>query len=412
MTTSDAVRLLLSLEARRLTDAIRHPRIGTWAAVGLPVAIAAAGMWMAGESVRPDVSTGDGVILLGLLAASPVSIQAYPILFRAPDDAFLRRLGIPARALFGVRALRLLALAVAVVLALMIPFVSTGQPAARPLAVALAAAMGAWAVSLWAQARAAVKVCEGKRNPFAGFLGPDPQLAAAASLVYAPLYPLFASAAAARFAGSEVATMPVRLAAVAVLSLALVPLAARAFARALPRFAPRAGEMAYAPPPDASGGELIVGRGIVRLLPRGVQAARARDAVVLGRRYRWASRVAWPVSIVAALALLRAGRSPDLRTAVTLACGLLLMAQAGTVIALGRAERGRLRWLDRGVGLGAANRLLGRWAAALGQGMAIALPLAFGWWLGVPGGGGWLWLAAAAGVAAVASLASLTAAGR
>jgi len=406
------LRLLLSLAARRLADAVRHPRIGTWAAVALPAVIAAAGLWMAGESVRPDLSTGDGVILLGLLAAAPTSIQSYPVLFRSPDDAFLRRLGIPARALFGVRALRLLALGAGVVLALMIPFVSTGEPPARPLAVAMAATVAAWAVSLWAQARAAVKVGEGRPNPFAGFLGPDPQLAAAASLVYAPLYPLFGSAAAARFAGSEVATMPVRLAVVAAVSVALVPLAAAAFARALPRFAPRAGEMAYAPPPDASGGELIVGRGIARLLPATVQAARARDAVVLGRRYRWASRVAWPVSIVAALALLRGGGSPSLRTAVTLGCGLLLVAQAGTVIALGRAERGRLRWLDRGVGLGAANRLLGRWTAAFGQGMAVALPLAFGWWLGVPGGGGWMWLAAAAGVAAVASLASMAAAGR
>jgi hypothetical protein len=410
--TRSPSRLLLQLEARRLSDAVRHPRIGTWAAVALPVALAVAGLWMAGESVRPDVSTGDGVILLGLLAAAPVSIQAYPVLFRAADDAFLRRLGIPARALFGVRALRLLALGFAVVLALMIPFASTRQPLARPLAIALAGAVGAWAVSLWAQARAAVKVGEGKRNPFAGFLGPDPQLAAAASLVYAPLYPLFASAAAARFAGAEVATMPVRLAAVTAVSLALVPLAAAAFARALPRFAPRAGEMAYAPPPDASGGELIVGRGIARLLPTAVQAARARDAVVLGRRYRWASRAAWPVSIVGALALLRGGGSPGVRTAVVLACGLLLTAQAGTVIALGRAERGRLRWLDRGVGLGVADRLLGRWTAAFGQGMAIALPLALGWWRGVPGGGGWIWLAAAAGVAAVASLASVTAAGR
>lgn len=406
------MNLLLRLELRRLSDVFRHPRIGTWAAVVLPTVIAVAGMWMAGDSVRPDVSTGDGVILLGLLAAAPVSIQAYPILFRAPDDAFLRRLGIPARALFGVRALRLLALGLGVVLALMIPFVSTGQPLARPLAVALAGATGAWAASLWAQARAAVKVGEGKPNPFAGFLGPDPQLAAAASLVYAPLYPLFGSAAAARFVGSEVATMPVRLVAVAAASIALVPLAARAFARALPRFAPRAGEMAYAPPPDASGGELIVGHGVARVLPAAVQAARARDAVVLGRRYRWASRLSWPAAILGALAVLRGGRSPDVRTAVTLACGLLLIAQAGTVIALGRAERGRLRWLDRGVGLGAANRLLGRWTAAFGQGMGIALPLALGWWLGVPGGGGWTWLAAAAGVAAVASLASVTAAGR
>jgi hypothetical protein len=170
--------------------------------------------------------------------------------------------------------------------------------------------------------------------------------------------------------------------------------------------------MAYAPPPDAGGGELVIGRGIARVLPRRVQAARARDAVVLGRRYRWASRAAWPAAIVCALAVIRAGGSPAVRAWVTLACGLLLAAQAGAVVALGRSERARLRWMDRALGLGAAHRLLGRWAAAFGVAMAVALPLAAGWAIGIDASGAWRWIAAAAGAAAVASLASVTAAGR
>jgi len=412
MRTSEGVQLLLHLDARRISDALRNPRLDAWAGVALPVVLAAGGLWLAGGSARPDVSTADGVILLGLLAAGPVSLQAYPVLFRPADDGFLRRLGIPARALFGVRALRLLLVALAVVLALMIPFVSTRQPLARPLGVALAAAVAAWAVSLWAQARAAVRTSGGGRSLAANFLGPDPELIAAGWLVFAPLYPLVAGAAAARFAGADVGSMPLRMGLVIFLSLAVVPVAAGAFARALPRFAPHAGELAYAPPPDASGGELVIGRGIARVLPRRVQAVRARDAVVLGRRYRWAGRAAWPVAIVCALAVIRAGGSPAVRAWVTLACGLLLVAQAGAVVALGRSERGRTRGMDRALGMRLGDRLLGRWAAAFGLALGLALPMAAGWSIGIDAAGGGTWLAAAAGVAAVASLASLTAAGR
>ncbi|MBV9110932.1 MAG: hypothetical protein JO306_16105, partial [Gemmatimonadetes bacterium] len=179
-----------------------------------------------------------------------------------------------------------------------------------------------------------------------------------------------------------------------------------------PRFAPHAGELAYAPPPDATGGELVVGRGIASLLPRGAQAVRARDAVIVGRRYRWASRTAWPAAIVAGLVVLRAGAHPQVRVWVTLACGALLAAQAAAVVALGRGERGRTRWMDRTLGLTAADRLAGRWATAFGLAMAVALPMAVAWWIAVEQGGGWTWMAAAAGVALVASTASLAAAGR
>ncbi|HVG43232.1 MAG TPA: hypothetical protein VM890_00840, partial [Longimicrobium sp.] len=270
MRTTEGVSLLLRLDSRRLSDAFRNPQMEALAGVALPVALAAGGLWLAGVNARPDVSTGDGVILLGLLVAAPVSLQAYPILFRPADDGFLRRLGIPARALFGVRALRLLLVALVVVLALMIPFVSTRQLLARPLAVALAAAVGAWAVSLWAQARAAVRTAANERPLAMKTLGPDPELVAAGALVFAPLYPLVAGTAAARFAGAEVWTMPLRMLAVVALSLVVVPAAAAAFARALPRFAPHAGELAHVQPPDAGGGELVIGRGLARVLPRRV----------------------------------------------------------------------------------------------------------------------------------------------
>ncbi|HSU15231.1 hypothetical protein [Longimicrobium sp.] len=407
------LRLLLRLEARRMSDALRQPRPAAWIGILLPVALAAGGLWVAGDAMRPDVSTADGAIGLGMLVAAPVALQAYPILFRAVDDAFLRRLGIPARALFGVRAMRLLALALAVVFALMIPVVSTRQPILPPLAIALAAAVVAWAASLLAQASAAGKLARGDRpSPAAGLIGWDPELAKAAALVYAPLWPLLAGAAAARVAVAPVGAAWMRIGALTLVSAALLPWATRAFARALPRFAPHAGELAYAPPPDASGGELVVGRGIARVLPRRAQSVRARDAVVIGRRYRWASRAAWPASIVSALVLLRAGGHGEVRAWVTLACGLLLAAQAAAVVALGRSERGRLRWMDRALGLRPADRVVGRWAASFGLALAVALPLALGWAIAIGGSGGWMWLGAAAAVALVASTASVAAAGR
>jgi hypothetical protein len=264
-----------------------------------------------------------------------------------------------------------------------------------------------------AQSDAAERVSSGARSTVGRTMGYDPELASNAPLVFAPLWPLVAGAAAARFAAVPIFTMPVRMLAVAAASAALVVPAMAAFARALPRFAPHAGELAYTPPPDASGGELVVGRGIARVLPARAQAVRARDAVVLGRRYRWAGRLGWTVPIVSALALLRAGWHPAVRAWATLTCGMLLASQAAAVVALGRSERGRTRWMDRALGLAATDRLVGRWATAFGLALAVALPLAFGWWIGLDdGAGGWTWIAAAAGVAAIASGASVAAAGR
>jgi hypothetical protein len=414
MSAESPLRLLLRLEGRRLSDAFRHPRPAAWLGILLPAALAVGGLWAAGDSVRPDLGDSAGVILLGLIVSTPITLQAYPILFRPSDDAFLRRLGISPRAQFGVRAMRLAVLALVAVVAVLIPFITTGKPLGMPVVIASAAAAASWAASLVAQARAALRIATGARRSLASqsMRAFDPELAAAGALVFAPLAPVAAGAAAAAFAIAPVLGMAPRLAIVAVACAACVPLAVRTFARALPRFAPHAGELAYAPPPDATGGELVVGRGIVSLLPRGAQAVRARDAVIVGRRYRWASRTAWPAAIVAGLVVLRAGAHPQVRVWVTLACGALLAAQGAAVVALGRGERGRTRWMDRALGLTAADRLAGRWATSFGLAMAVALPMAISWWIAVEQGGGWTWMAAAAGVALVASTASLAAAGR
>jgi hypothetical protein len=97
---------------------------------------------------------------------------------------------------------------------------------------------------------------------------------------------------------------------------------------------------------------------------------------------------------------------------VAFAGALVLAMQAMAVIGLGRMERGGRRWLDRATGLGAGDRLLGRWAAAFGMALGLVIPVGIVWGLIVPGSTGWLWPAAAAGSAAVATAASLAAAGR
>ncbi|HEX8674629.1 MAG TPA: hypothetical protein VF710_22200, partial [Longimicrobium sp.] len=341
--------LLLRLDGRRLADAVRRPRVGVWAGFALPAALVVGGVWLAGDALRPDVSTGDGQILLGLLVSAPIAFQAYPILFRPEDDTLLRRLGIPPAALFAHRALRLLLAALAVAGLFLLPFIRTAQPIGAPLAMLAAGAVVAWASSLATTSGAAARMANGQRSPVRGLLGPDAGLSAAASLVWAPLTPLVVGALAARVALGPNA--PTRIGVIALLVVLCVALGARRFARALPRFAPLSGELAYAPPPTADASELVIGRGLPALLPRGAGAVRARDAVVVSRRFRWAGRVATPVGIIAALALLRAGADPEVRRWVAAACAGVLVMQSAAVIALGRAERSRLRWIDRAIGL-------------------------------------------------------------
>ncbi|HYJ80743.1 MAG TPA: hypothetical protein VEW03_14105 [Longimicrobiaceae bacterium] len=412
--TGSHLPLLLRLEARRLSAAIRRPYAASLAGVALPAALLVGGLWAGGKAVRPDVGTGDGQMLLGLLAAAPVALQAYGVLFRPADDSFLRRIGISPRASFGVRALRLLAVAALTVAALMIPFVSTGQPMAVPLAGAAAAALLAWVLALWTFSGAAERTVAPGYRPglLAQSMGFDPDLVAAGPLVFAPILPAMSGGFAAILVGSGFVPFPAGVAALAVLGVPVLSVARRRFERGYPRFAPHAGELAYAPPADAGGSELVAGRGLARLLPRRAGAVRARDAVVIGRRFRWTGRAAWPVAAFSALALLRTGDDAAVRGWVVAACGVLLAAQAAAVVSLGRSERGRARWLDRAAGVRNADRLLGRWAAAFWLALGVALPVALAWSLSAAGSPGWWWIAGAASLAALASAASVAAAGR
>ena len=406
--------LLLRLEARRLSDAFRNPRAGTWIAVLLPAALVVGGLWAAGESARPDLARGDGKILLGLMAAAPVAFQAYPTLFRPADDGFLRRLGIPPRAAFALRAIRLLVLALAVVLVLQIPFAATGESVGRSMAIALGGGIVAWAVSLWSHARAGEMTVDPRHRPglLAMTMAVDRELVAAAPLVFAPITPLVAGGFAALAVGFDAGSMAIGLAILVAISIPIVLVARRRFERAYPRFAPHTGELAYTPPPGAGETALVIDRGLARLLPRRAAAVRARDAVVVDRRFRWAGRAVWPVAAFSALALVRAGTDPAVRGWVATACALVLVLQGAAVIALGRGERGRQRWIDRANGLTLMDRLIGRWAAAFGLALGLVIPVALVWGFAVPTSPGWWWMAAAAAVAALSSAASVAAAGR
>jgi len=412
--TQSPLRLLLSLEARRLADPFRHPRPGAWVGVGLPALLGVAALWLGADSVRPELGDGDGAIALGLLVAAPIAFWGYPILFRPGDDALLRRLGIPARASYWLRAIRLAALGVMIVLLLMIPYAATGTLGARPLAVAGAAALAAWGMALSSLSGAAATIANpGRRLELTSMMmGPDPELVRAGPLVWAPLPSVIVGAFVARIA--LVGAMPPAAwtAVFAVLAAGLARVGARRFQRAAPRFSPQAAEMAYAPAPDAGDAGLVIGRGLARVLPARAGAVRARDASVVARRFRWAGRVAWPVAVVCVLALLRAGEQPAVQGWVAGAGAVVLAMQAAAVIGLGRMEREGRRWLDRAAGLAAGDRLLGRWAAAFGMALALVIPVGITWALILGAGDAWMWVAAAAASALVASAASLAAAGR
>jgi hypothetical protein len=402
------------LEARRIADPFRHPRPGAWVGVGLPAALGIAALWLGAESVRPDAADGDGAIALGLLVAAPIAFWAYPILFRPADDALLRRLGIPARASYWLRAMRLGALALLILLLLMIPYIATRSLGATPLEVAGAAALAAWGMALSSLSGAAARIANpGRRIELTSMMmGPDRELIRAGPLVWAPLPAVIVGAFAARIALAGGMPPVGWTAAFVVLAAGLAMVGARRFERAAPRFSPQAAEMAYAPAPDAGDAGLVIGRGLARVLPARAGAVRARDAAVVARRFRWAGRVAWPVAVVCVLAILRAGERPAVQGWVAGAGAVVLAMQAAAVIGLGRMERGGRRWLDRAAGLATADRLLGRWAAAFGMALALVIPVGITWALILGAGDAWIWLAAAAGSALVASAASLAAAGR
>jgi hypothetical protein len=412
--TSSPLRLLLSLEARRLADPFRQPRPGAWIGVGLPALLGIAALWLGAESVCPDLRDGDGAIALGLLVAAPIAFWAYPILFRPADDALLRRLGIPSRASYWLRAVRLAALALLIVLLLMIPYVATGTLGARPIAVAATAGLVAWGMALSSLTGAAATIANpGRRLELTSMMmGPDPELVRAGPLVWAPLPAVIFGAFAARLALVSAMPPAAWTAVFGALAAALTMRGARRFERAAPRFSPQAGEMAYAPPPDAGDAGLVIGRGLARVLPARAGAVRARDAAVVARRFRWAGRVAWPVAVVCVLAILRAGERPAVQGWVAGAGAVVLAMQATAVIGLGRMEREGRRWLDRASGLAAADRFVGRWAAAFGMALALVIPVGITWALVLGARDAWMWIAAAAASALVASAASLAAAGR
>lgn len=406
------LRLLLRLDALRARGALRHPQAGAWAGVLLPLLLAGAGLAVAGVYLRPRIGHAEDAVLLGLLVAGAVAFAAHPVLFRPADEAFLRRLGFAPGALYAHRALRLLALSLGVALFFLLPFAASGGALPLPLAVGGGAALAAWGMGLLRMARAAERVGARKRPGLSARAMRDPELASAAPLVYAPLAPLLLGAAAAGWVGVEPGGAWLRLLPVAGLAAGLALLGARPFARALPRFAPRAAEMTFEPPPRAGEAGLVAGRGVFRLLPRGARAVHARDAALLGRGFRWAGRIVWPVAALSVVALARWGDAEGIRAWVAAAGGAVLAAQGMALVALGRGERGRTRWLDRALGLGAGARLLGRWAAGAGLAAWLVIPLLLVWGARSPAGFGWGWALAALATSGAAAAVSVAAAGR
>lgn len=408
--------LLLRNDARRVASAIQNPRPGVWIGILLPVTLIVGALWTAGGRAAPDLEDPRGLVLVGLVTAALPAFQAYPVLFRAEDDALLRRLGISARAIFALRALRLLLLAMLGVLAVLIPFAASGAGIGQPFLVGAGAAFFAWAAALFALSGAARSLSDPRRRR--GLLSRsirfDSALAAVAPLVFAPLVPLLGGAFAAGFLGlaSSPGVAMLRAGALIGVSLVLASVAAMRFARAHPRFAPQAAEMAFAPAPAVGETGLVTDRGLARLLPGPAAAVRARDAVIAERRFRWATGIIWPVALTAGVALARWGDQAGVRTWVLLAGGLALLAQGGAVVALGRIERAGTRWIDRAAGVGWRARWVGRWAFGFGLSLWLTIPLAlvWGWW--VPTSPGWPWLLAGGVVAVMAASASLAAAGR
>jgi hypothetical protein len=399
--------LLAGLARTRAASLLRRPTPPVALGVLLPLLVVGSALWTLGRSGVPAVDGVEGGVTLGLLVAGAVSFLAYGLLFGGSDRSFLREIGIDFRALFLERGARLAVTATLTALAVAVPFLAAGEPAARPLLIGLAAAFVATAGAAVAYALAARAQAGGGPRSRLGFGIGDPELARAAPLVYAPLVPFLAGAVYGGFAGGAEGAPLVRTGAALGLGLAGVVVGARVFHGAAPRFLARVGEMGYAPPPEGEGERFRVGRGLSALLPRRAAAVWVRDATVAGRRLAWASRVTWPVAILSIVALARWGGTPGTRAWVLAAVGLGLVIQSAAVVALGVVERAGPRWLDRAVGLAGWERFLGRWAWAWGLSLWLLVPvgLAWTWWSGA--GGAYLWPLAGAGTAALAAGASL-----
>ena len=409
------VAVLLSADLTRLAAAVSRPTAGGTVGLLLPALLLAGGVVAAGATGGARLTTTQDGVTLGVLLGAPVAFVAYSVLFRPGDEGFLRRLGIAPRALFAERALRLLCWALAVGLLALLGYGAGGVPAGTVLIVAIPAAVVSWGVALRSIAGAARSLAVRPRGRGPGILAVgmwDREVAAAAPLVYAPVPALVAAGLGGGIvAGVEEGRWMAALAVVFVGLLAAVT-AAGPYAAALPRFAPRAVEMGFAPEPEALGRGLPPRRGLARLLPRAAAAARARDVAVAGRRFAWAGRVTWPVVILSVVALARWGREPGMPEWVAAAAVLALSLQGAAAIGLGRLERGGPRWIDRAAGITPLHRFLGRWGWGWGLGLWLTVPLAlaWGWWAGA--GSGWGWIVLAAGTSAVAAGISVLSAGR
>ena len=402
---------LLRLDASRLRSRVRRPSAGDAITVGLPALLVAGALWGGGVSLVPRLDSRSDGAALGMMLGAPLAFLSYGTLFRAADDPFLRRLGVHPRALYAERAGRLLAAGLALVAVLAGVSLSAGRPLGSLLVVSVASVLAAWGSGAAASTLAARGMAS--RRPGQGWgcltIGIwDSEVAAAAPLVYAPVVPLLVGgiAGAVAWTGGAPALVGILLA-----SLALAWIGARWWEAAVPRFGPRLLEMAFEPPPPAGAGELRVGRGLARLLPHAAAVVWARDRVVSGRRFAWATRIVWPVAIVDLVLLARWGENERTRGWVAAAAVAVLLLQMAALVALGRYERGGRRWLDRSLGVTPVSRLLGRWAFGWGASLWLAIPLALAWHWWAGAGPGWPWLLVGAGTAAVGALASVTASG-
>jgi hypothetical protein len=413
----DQLWRLLALDRQRITNVIRRPTLVVLVAAALPLLVLVSALWTLGRLGALSVEGPSGGLTLGLLISGPIGFMTYGTLFGGADDAFLRHLGVDSRAFFLERCLRLTGAGLGTVVALLIPFVAAGVAFVRPAVIGLGVAaitIGAAALAFAAAARATATGDAGWLS--AGIRQFDPGLAKAAPLVYAPLIPFLSGAV---FGGLSGAIDPsshgltwLATAMAGALGATGAFVGAVVFEAAAPRFLPQAREMAYAPPPEGEGEVFRVGRGLSALLPRRSAAVWVRDATVGSRRFAWASRVTWPVGIVAIVALARWGDRPATQVWVLTAVGLALVVQAAAVVGLGRLERGRLRWIDRSGGLAWWERYIGRWAWAWGLSLWLLIPvgLAWAWWSEIEGA--WLWPVVGAVMATVATGASLLSAER
>lgn len=409
---------MLRADARRLAALVLRPTAAFWVGVCLPAALLVAGVVAVGSVSSLELSSIEGGVTFGVLISGAVAFLAYPVLFRGSDDAFVRRLGVAPGALFRERALRLLGWVLAIGFLAGCAHAAGGVEYRKLLRLGIPVVLTSWGAALLATSAAAHSMAgrpPGSTGTGRGCLTIgmwDREVAGAAPLVYAPVPALAAGALVGGVVAGVDAGAAWVISAIGAVAVSAAVLARRLYERALPRFAPQALEMSFAPPPVGEGNELRRRRGLARVLPRRAAAVWARDGVVASRRYAWATRVVWPVVAFSLVALARWGESPGPRGWVVSAAVAVLVLQGAAAIGLGRLERRGPRWIDRMVGFSIAARFVGRWAWGWGISlwMTIPLALAWTWWSGM--GRGWIWVVAAGGTSALAAAASVGAAGR